>query len=71
MSVGAIQSFPLVPVWEDPLDILPRRRPQDFTKDQTIYTPEDPARTLFLVVTGMVKVSRISLLKILMELYLD
>ena len=60
MSVGAIQSFPLVPVWEDPLDILPRRRPQDFTRDQTIYTPEDPAHTLFLVVSGMVRVSRIS-----------
>ena len=60
MSVGAIQPFPVGPTWEDPLDILPRRRPQEFTKDQTIYTPEDRALSLFLVVDGMVKVSRLS-----------
>lgn len=60
MSVGAVQSFPLRPVWEDPLDLLPRRKPQDFTKDQTIYTPEDRPHSLFLVVSGMVKVSRIN-----------
>ena len=60
MSAGAIQPFPVRPTWEDPLDILPRRRPQEFTKDQTIYTPEDRALSLFLVIDGMVKVSRLS-----------
>lgn len=60
MSVGVVQPFPVRPTWEDPLDILPRRKPQEFSKDQTIYTPEDRAYSLFLVVDGMVKVSRIS-----------
>ena len=60
MPLGAVQPFSVRPTWEDPLDILPHRRPQDFSKEETIYTPEDLARSLYLVVDGMVKVSRIS-----------
>ena len=47
-------------LWEDPLALLPRRKPQSFDKDQTIFAPEDPANSLFLVVSGAVKISRFS-----------
>ena len=60
MSVAAMNS-PVMPyLWDDPLAFLPRRKPQRFQKDQTIYTPDDPADRLFLVVDGTVKLSRIS-----------
>jgi CRP-like cAMP-binding protein len=60
MPLGAVQPIAVWPDWEDPLDILPHRKPQDFLKEETIYTPGDLARSLYLVVDGMVKVSRIS-----------
>ena len=60
MSV-AVMNSPVMPyLWDDPLAFLPRRKPQRFQKDQTIYTPDDPADSLFLVVDGTVKLSRIS-----------
>ena len=60
MSVAVLNS-PVMPyLWDDPLAFLPRRKPQRFQKDQTIYTPDDPADSLFLVVEGTVKLSRIS-----------
>ena len=60
MSLGVVQSLPVAADWDDPLDILPRRKPQEFDKDQTIYTAHDRAESLFLVVDGFVKLSRIS-----------
>lgn len=60
MALAATDTAGPVSLWEDPLTLLPRRRPQLFEKDQTIYSPDDPADSLFLVVEGAVKVSRIS-----------
>lgn len=60
MSMVATETTGSVTSWDDPLALLPRRRPQLFDKEQTIYSPDDPADSLFLVVEGAVKVSRIS-----------
>lgn len=62
MSVGVWNTPPTAfqPMWDDPLILLPRRRPQNYTKDETVYVPEDPAQSLFLVVSGTVKLSRIA-----------
>ncbi len=46
--------------WEDPLVLLPRKKPQTFEKDRAIYGPSDPSDSLFLVVDGAVKVCRVS-----------
>ena len=60
MAVGVVPSFSVTPVWDDPLDILPRRKPLEFLKDETIYTAQDRADSFFLVVDGAVKLGRIS-----------
>jgi CRP-like cAMP-binding protein len=60
MAVGAMQVPSIASLWDDPLAVLPRRKPQSFQKDQTIFAPEDPAESLFLVVDGVVKLSRIA-----------
>ena len=60
MSLGVVQSLPVAAAWDDPLDILPRRKPQLFSKDQTIYTAHDRAESFFLVVDGFVKLSHFS-----------
>jgi len=60
MALGVTQSIRSTAPWEDPLALLPRRRPQRYDKEQTIYSAEDPAESLFLVVEGAVKVSRLS-----------
>ena len=39
---------------------LPRKQPQKFRKEQIIYAPEDHADSIFLVVRGAVKLSRIA-----------
>jgi len=60
MAVGLMQVPPVVSLWDDPLAVLPRRKPQQFHKDQTVFAPEDAAESLFLVVDGVIKLSRIS-----------
>jgi CRP-like cAMP-binding protein len=47
-------------LWDDPLAVLPRRKPQTFQKDQTVFAAEDAAESLFLVVDGVIKLSRIA-----------
>jgi CRP-like cAMP-binding protein len=60
MAIGAMQVPHTVSLWDDPLAVLPRRKPQTFQKDQTVFAPEDAAESLFLVVDGVVKLSRIA-----------
>ena len=60
MALVVTEAAGSVSLWEDPLSLLPRRRPQIFEREQNIYRPDDPADSLFLVVDGAVKVSRIS-----------
>jgi len=61
MSVSILQPLPQTTIWDDdPLMILPRKRPQYFQKDEIIYASEDHAGSIFLVVSGTVKLSRIS-----------
>ncbi len=59
MSTLAIP-LPITSVWDDPLELLPRRKPQLIHQEETIYNPEDPADSLYLVVDGAVKISRFS-----------
>lgn len=60
MALSVMNSLPASNTWDDPLVLLPRRKPQLYEKDRTIYAPEDRADSLFLVVSGTVKLSRIS-----------
>lgn len=60
MALSAMNTLPASTTWDDPLTLLPRRKPQFYEKDRTIFTPEDRADSLFLVVNGTVKLSRIS-----------
>ena len=60
MSATVMNSLPISSIGDDPLLLMPRRKPQYFHKDQTIYSSQDPADSLFLVVDGTVKLSRIS-----------
>ncbi len=61
MSLSVFQPLPETSVWDDdPLLFLPRKQPQDFHKEQMIYAPEDRADSIFLVVRGAVRLSRIS-----------
>jgi CRP-like cAMP-binding protein len=60
MAVGAMQVPQTTSLWDDPLGVLPRRKPQIFQKDQTVFAPEDAAESLFLVVDGVIKLSRIA-----------
>ncbi len=60
MATAASESISAMAYWEDPLVLLPRKKPQSFEKDKAIYGPSDPADSLFLVVDGAVKVSRVS-----------
>jgi CRP/FNR family transcriptional regulator len=60
MALTAMNSLPVSTTWDDPLALLPRRKPQFYEKERTIFTPEDRADSLFLVVNGTVKLSRIS-----------
>jgi len=60
MALAATTTIPTVGVWEDPLALLPRRKLQRFERDRTIYSQEDPAESLYLVVDGAVTISRIS-----------
>ena len=60
MALSAMNTLPASTTWDDPLALLPRRKPQFYEKDHTIFTPEDRAESLFLVVNGTVKLSRIS-----------
>src|SRR5260370_18349269 len=45
---------------EDPLDYLPRSRVLDYKKAQVIYTQNEPATNLYLVIDGKVKISRLA-----------
>jgi CRP-like cAMP-binding protein len=60
MALSMMNSLPASTTWDDPLVLLPRRKPQTYEKDRTIYAPEDRADSLFLVVSGTIKLSRIS-----------
>lgn len=60
MALAATNTIPTFDIWEDPLALLPRRKPQPLVRDQTIYSREDPAESLYLVVDGAVKISRVS-----------
>jgi CRP/FNR family transcriptional regulator len=43
--------------YEDPLTYLPRKSVQEFGKNRVIYSPENPARDLYVVILGRVKIS--------------
>lgn len=60
MATAVSDPMSVMTYWEDPLVLLPRKKPQSFEKDREIYGPSDPADSLFLVVDGAVKVSRVS-----------
>ncbi len=45
---------------EDPLALLPRTPVREFKKNEVIYDPEDHNETLYLVIDGRVKVSRLA-----------
>lgn len=45
---------------EDPLAHLPRTSILDYQKGQTIYSPEQPSTSIYLVIDGKVKVSRLA-----------
>ena len=60
MATFASDPISVTTYWEDPLVLLPRKKPQLFEKDQAIYGPTDPADSLFLVVEGAIKLSRVS-----------
>ena len=60
MAVGVMNAPMATTIWDDPLVFLPRRKTQRFSRDETIYSPDDPADSLLLVVEGTVKLSRIS-----------
>ncbi len=58
--MATILNQPVSPIslWEDPLVLLPRRRPQTFNKDELIYDAHDFAESIYLIVDGAVKISR-------------
>jgi len=45
---------------EDPLDHLPFSNPLEYRKGRMIYSQEQPSTSLYLVVEGKVKVSRLA-----------
>ena len=45
---------------EDPLAHLPRTSILEYRRGQTIYSPEQPSASIYLVIDGKVKVSRIA-----------
>jgi len=45
---------------EDPLALLPRTPVREYKKNEVIYDPEDRGETLYLVIDGRVKVSRLA-----------
>jgi len=46
-----------VSTYEDPLTHLPHKSVQEFARGQVIYSPANPATSLYLVILGRVKVS--------------
>lgn len=60
MALATTNPISALGMWEDPLTLLPRKKIQDFEREQAIYSPEDPADSLLLLVDGAVKISRIS-----------
>ena len=60
MATVLNQPVSAISLWEDPLVLLPRRKPQTFEKDQPIYDIQDQAESIFLLVDGAVKISRFS-----------
>jgi CRP-like cAMP-binding protein len=49
-----------MPGYDDPLTYLPRKAAQEFSKGRTVYSPEQPAYSLYLVILGRVKVTTMS-----------
>lgn len=45
---------------EDPLALLPRTPVREFKKNEVIYDPQDHGETLYLIIEGRVKVSRLA-----------
>lgn len=61
MSLSMVRTLPETSVWDnDPLLLLPRKHPRSLYKQEVIYTPEDYADSIFLVVRGAVKLSRMA-----------
>ena len=61
MSIRVSQALSQTNVWnDDPLLLLPRKQPQNFHKNQNVYSSGDRAESIFLVVRGAVKLSRVS-----------
>ena len=53
-----VTTFSLGP--EDPLALLPRTPVREFKKNDVIYDPDDHSETLYLVIDGRVKISRLA-----------
>lgn len=58
MMATNVTAFSLGP--EDPLALLPRTPVREYKKNEVIYDPEDRNESLYLVIDGRVKVSRLS-----------
>jgi CRP/FNR family transcriptional regulator len=43
--------------YEDPLTYLPRKPVQEFAKERTIYGPQQPTESLYVVILGRVKIT--------------
>lgn len=57
-TAASIASFPRGR--EDPLALLPRTPVREYKKNEVIYNPQDRNETLYLVVEGLVMVSRLA-----------
>ena len=60
MSIGFMKAPTMTSIGDDPLVFLPRRETQRFGRYEKIYGPGDPANSLYLVIGGTVKLSRIA-----------
>ena len=45
--------------WEDSLTYLPRKPVQEFARGRTIYDPQQPCSSLYVVILGRVKISHL------------
>ena len=60
MSSTAMNFVPYSAGADDPLALLPRTPIREYARGEVIYRPEDRAETLFLVIDGRVKISRVA-----------
>ena len=59
MALSSTRMAPQRPL-EDPLALLPCSSIAEFRKGQVIYGPEQPSTSIYLVISGKVKVSRLA-----------